>query len=316
MSPLHHASLVRLAVLTIWLTITCVTPYPAYAQFPDATFSPYGIGRLLEFLITPKILRTSFFLTVAKWSGIILLLLAICTQKRQWAFTVAAFVSVLVLDAVTKALGGFVNHGQAAPLFVLLVFALFGRSPFLTLGELLVWFRRRPGRQDRSIDYDGALWLARLGIIVPYTYIGLNRLVTGGTEVFTGDSILYYVGGTSHAFATLPWWLDFRHYPWVLKSGFACVTAFEALSAFTLLSTRFRVLWLVVITSLHVGTVFLMNILFWENIILTAVLFAVGTPRLRPLVDPASVPANATLTGNAGGFKDFCPYGEAVGGRG
>ena len=58
----------------------------------------------------------------------------------------------------------------------------------------------------------------------------------------------------------------------VAKLGFAVTTFFELLSPLCLLSRHFRYVWVAVIVSFHVGTRLLMNIFFWHNLLLMAVL--------------------------------------------
>lgn len=66
----------------------------------------------------------------------------------------------------------------------------------------------------------------------------------------------------------------------LLVAGMLVVTVFEVLSLLTLRSARFRTMWLVVLVSFHVSTLLLMNIFFWENLVLLAVLFTGSIDRL------------------------------------
>jgi len=65
-------------------------------------------------------------------------------------------------------------------------------------------------------------------------------------------------------------------HPWLevpLAVGMLVTTIAEILSPVALVNQRFRWVWLAVIAGFHVSTLFLMNIFFWENLILVAVLF-------------------------------------------
>jgi len=62
----------------------------------------------------------------------------------------------------------------------------------------------------------------------------------------------------------------------MLKGGYFVTTLFELTSVGVLFSQRFRLLWLVVIASFHVITLVSMNIFFWENLVLMAVIFGWG----------------------------------------
>jgi hypothetical protein len=61
--------------------------------------------------------------------------LAILFPNRGRWLTPVVLAFVLVLDNLTKSFNGYVNHGQLVPLFILLVFAVFGGRRYLpTLG--------------------------------------------------------------------------------------------------------------------------------------------------------------------------------------
>ena len=134
------------------------------------------------------------------------------------------------------------------------------------------------------------VWLASLMLVLPYTYIAMNRLLEGGPRLFLGDALLDVIALTSHWYAAYGFttFLGIIAVPWLatsLKAGFLLTTLFELSSALTLVSRRFRMAWLAVIVSFHLVTLFAMNIFFWENLVLSAVVFGW---RLRPRV-PAPV---------------------------
>ncbi len=155
------------------------------------------------------------------------------------------------------------------PLFVLLVFGFFGGRRYL------------PSRSAQVV------WLASLMLIIPYTYIAMNRLLDGGPRLFVGDALLADIALTSHWYAAYGFtvFLGLITIPWLaasLKVGFFVTTLFELSSALTLLSRRFRMAWLTVIVSFHFITLFAMNIFFWENLVLTVVIFGWGIWREEP----------------------------------
>ena len=45
------------------------------------------------------------------------------------------------------------------------------------------------------------MWVAGLMLISPYTYIALNRLLQGGTELFLGDALLDYIAFNSRYYS-------------------------------------------------------------------------------------------------------------------
>jgi len=59
----------------------------------------------------------------------------------------------------------------------------------------------------------------------------------------------------------------------VTRVGFVVVTLFEFLTPLCLLSRKFRYVWLIIIIPFHFLTWLLMNIFFWQNLLLMLVLF-------------------------------------------
>jgi len=268
----EHASAMRATILGIWLVIVAGSHYATYARLPHDMIIGRGLGRLL--LGNPAL--KSFFLSsrvlvALKWGSVAGCATAIV--RPTWrCITPATVAAIVVLDLLTKSTNGYANHAQLVPLFVLLVFGFFGGPRYL------------PSR-SREV-----MWLASLMLIVPYTYIALNRLLEGGPRLFLGDALLDDIALTSHWYAAYGFtaFLGIIAVPWLaasLKAGFLLTTLFELSSALTLVSRRFRMAWLAVIVSFHLVTLFAMNIFFWENLVLSAVMFGWG---IRPRV-PAPV---------------------------
>lgn len=276
-------------MLGIWLVIVTITPYEYYTRFPHGMIAGYGLGRLL--LATP-VLKGALFsypsLLALKTGAIVACALALLFPNRCRWLTPVAFAFILVLDQLTKSLNGFINHAQLAPLLVLLVFALFGGQRYLpSLG-----FRPEPGtapeqhRADAAGEategsYRSVLWLASLCLIIPYTFIAINRFLQGGLELFRSDALLDYITLTSRRYSVYgsSFFLSVIQVSWLaagLKAGYLVTTLFEMTSAGVLFSVVFRRIWLVVIASFHFLTLFSMNIFFWENLLLILAMFGWG----------------------------------------
>jgi hypothetical protein len=290
-----HASFVRIAVLTIWCATACATPYQTYALFPSGMIKGYGLGRLLLGSAGAQSVVMSYAALVALRSLTILgCLLAMLAPRRRWII-VGLVGIVLVLDLVTKAIGGYANHAQFSPLLALLIFAVFSARPYLSLGEIWATLaeRRRspppavlPTESSPDAAFASVVWLVALSVVIPYTYIGVNRLQEGGIGIFTGDALPNYIRFAC-GYAPNEACVRFGALlgvPWVvvgLKTGFVLTTCFEVGSALALVSLRFRVVWLVVIVAFHLLTLISMNIFFWEN--LTLVLAVFGWEMVRRL---------------------------------
>jgi hypothetical protein len=137
------------------------------------------------------------------------------------------------------------------------------------------------GRRYLPSQSAQVVWLASLMLIIPYTFIAMNRLIEGGPTLFLGDALLDDIALRSHWYAAYGFtvFLGLITIPWLaasLKAGFFVTTLFELSSAVTLISRRFRIAWLAVVASFHLVTLFAMNIFFWENLVLSVVIFGWG----------------------------------------
>ena len=298
-----HTSLVRFVALAIWCVIIAATPYESYGLFPREMLSAFGAGHVLLWfpLLTAIVLATPTLVAV-KWLGVFTC--AAAALKPRWrVVTAVALGAVLLLDLLTKSIGGYVNHAQFAPIMVVAVFVALRPRDCVSLPELLRWHKPRPvgqpgsgphaseSREDASGEScEAALWLAALTVVLPYTYVAVNRLLTGGLAVFFSDAIIDYsrVACSNSPTLLCQTALEGTSNPIVaalLRTGFLATTLFEACSPLVLVATRFRTVWLCAMIAFHVGTLVFMNIFFWENVILLIALFGPwggwGTVRRR-----------------------------------
>ena len=275
MSPLAarrdvlHASEIRSVVLAIWAIVIAFTPYERYAYLSTAHFTAIGIGQLIIPNSVLQLLLDRDVLLTLKWSTLASLLCLILWPRRFRALTLFAVPAVVVLDALTKSIGGYANHAQIIPLLLLLLVGLFARTPFLSPME------RRPitGRLlGARHDYPALIWLSRLIIAIPYTYVGLARLASGASMFTTGalDSHIRINAGlySAYGFRIAESWLRVPELAASLRVGFAVTTIFEALSLLAIVSPRFRWLWTLAMTLFHFVALVTMNIFFWENTLL------------------------------------------------
>jgi hypothetical protein len=286
----QHATAVRTVVLAIWLAIVAITPYGYYARFPAEMSAGYGLGRLLLGGHALKAVLLSYPVLMAlKWGAMAACVLAILFPNRCRWLTPVVLAFVFVLDNLTKSFNGYVNHAQLVPFLILVVFAVFGGRRYLpTLGFHADDGDVTPEPETSTLaadatvaPYGSVVWLAGLMLIIPYTFIAMNRLLVGGFEVFHGDALLDYINLTSRRYSVYHssvflgliriWWLAAA-----LKVGYFVTTLFELGSAGALFSRLYRRAWLVVIVSFHFVTLVAMNIFFWENLLLVLVIFGWG----------------------------------------
>lgn len=258
---------IRTTVLCIWAIVACMTPYPVYARLPEELSVAQGIGRVL---LDVDWLRSALWsertLAVLKWLAVAGCLAAIVAGRRhrRWLMP-AVCVLVVALDALTKSITGYVNHAQIAPLAVLVLVTVF----------------------DERRDARATLWLVRFALLVPYTFLGFNRLVEGGPGIVFGDALLHYIEQNSAGYSYYGFTLGLRLIEWplvvvLLKTGFAIMTLLEVLAVGALLSPRFGVFWALAMAGFHLATLPILNILFWENLLLIVVAFGPSALRARP----------------------------------
>ena len=270
----EHASALRITILLIWLIIAAITPLERFAMFDSSLFEGFGLERPIVALFDfyPGLL-TEPALIVVRCLLIATSVSALVWHRWAYGMTAVAFVLALALDAVVKGLGGFANHAQSISLVLFALVVVLPPERHLTVLDLL---RSRTQPVDR---FDADLPRCRLFVtlssvvvVLPYSFIGLQRIVDGGVGMFTGDVLTQYLAAATHSLQSLPAWLTSPAVAVALNLGFAATTLLEASSVFVLMSLRFRRLWLIGMGVFHIATLPLMNILFWENALLALTL--------------------------------------------
>lgn len=279
----RQVSTVRIATLVIWLVILIRTPYTALSYLPEGYSQPLGLARrLLGDRITQFLFQYECLLALQVLGVLSCAALLLCPRGCR-AAVFPALGSIAVLDCLTKSVSGFANHAQILAFLLLCICAVYWDLPY-SRGLQGTVTRGDGGVTDH--EWATVLWLCQLAAIVPYTLIALHRLRTGGVALFQGDTIVNYVMSNSQAQSSYGFTAFgvLAQSTWVkvaLKTGFVVTTLCEGLSCCVLWWNSFRRLWLGVMIPFHVLTMLTMNIFFWENALLIAVLFGMRVPR-RP----------------------------------
>jgi hypothetical protein len=269
----EHLRAVRIAVLLIWLVIVLKTPYEAYASLPEGVVEGVGVGRMLfAFDGIGDLLFSASMLAFLRWGTCAAIVFALLWPVKVLLLVVC--VNVFVLDLATKAISAYPNHAQFTVLIALFVVATLASAE---TGPPTV---RSLSRRRR----EGVIWLLAVLIILPYTFIGIHRLREGGIALFVGDALPQYMAYTGSLYSAYPFGLHPATAVWPLlaiavKAGFLVTTIFEVTSPVALVSRRCRVAWLCYMSGFHVGTLLLMNIFFWENLILIWIVLGWGLLR-------------------------------------
>jgi len=120
--------------------------------------------------------------------------------------------------------------------------------------------------------------LGRLSVVLPYTFIAIDRLAIGGVDLFVGDTIVDVVraNGLRDSVSGINWFRELdQDSGWavLLKTGFVGMTCVEAASLVALRPGVLRRVWMWAVLISHAGVGLSMNIWFWENALMILVLF-------------------------------------------
>jgi hypothetical protein len=252
---------VRGTVFGLWAAFVAVTPLHLWAELPTWAFSPSGVLRVVPEELWPPLLEPTVLHGFRFFLGALLAWCAVARAPSR-ALLLPAALGVVAFHGLLVSWSGYIYHTQIN---------------LMTVAMFLAVIDHR-GAIERSERAGSSLFLAAILVSLTYFLIGVNRFLVGGLEVFTGDALpLYMIVRTvepgTHSFQISYWLLQ---YTWILpflKIGFFLTTVAEVLSPVALFHRRLRLAWLAVIVPFHVVTLFTMNIFFWENLILIALLF-------------------------------------------
>jgi hypothetical protein len=290
-SPIQHVSIILSTLLCVWIVILLNTPFEIYPSLMSGDHARLGLSTLAfrgEGL--RGLIRSGPMLLACRLVAVSACVVVLLIGDRRGIWLRLAAVTIVFLDFVAKSVGGFVNHSQALAVAVLILYAVAGKGVFVSVPALIKPLSGSgdPGSPDDLPSQRAAtlIRLTALILLLPYTFIAANRLLTGGFAAFSGDAILYYIGSSSWSFAAFPSWLDPRAAPTLARLVFGITTALEMSALCAFLWSPYRRLWLVLIVVFHVASALLMNIFFWENMCLLVATLALDSNSLP--VTPAS----------------------------
>lgn len=257
---------VRAFVFGIWFLAILFDPIQQLAELPIEIFEPVG---LLSFLPDGfwEIALTENFLLGLKITLLVLLLLA--SLGTKFFQPIATFVALLLTleQGIIRGFG-FVNHKELAILYAVYILAIFPSADGFSLQK------SKPKSQE---TYAFAMFFITSVILLAYSIIAIHRVTNAGFEIFEGESIRFYIAKLTftgslyeNKFGILVLINEFLNS--LVNFGFVLTTVLEILSPLCLFYKKIRWFWLVVIGVFHFATLFLMNIFFWQNLLLLIVL--------------------------------------------
>jgi hypothetical protein len=140
-----------------------------------------------------------------------------------------------------------------------------------------------PRRASISDGHEAGLFALTAFLLVPYTLIAAHRLAYAAPDVFTGDTLPYWLASLDSldrdGWGVGVWALGHPALVSFLKAGFLVTTLFELLAPLCLVWVWFARVWVVVVVGFHVVNEFTLNLFFWQNAVLALLL--VGSRNLR-----------------------------------
>ncbi len=259
---------IRFWIFSIWFMVIVSDPFYLLSELPISIFEPIGFLRLFPENIW-ELLFDKYVLIIYKAVLLMFITLSII-GCRHYRFVAIVTVLLLTLHQGIVRGFGFVNHRELAILFSSYVLAIF------PAGDGFLLYRKADDSEPQPIYSAGLLLITFLPLMC-YTFIGSYRLCHAGTEIFQGTSLNYYLGYNSFRHSSFDfkfgiWFLQSSYLMTLMKTGYLVTTIFEILSPLCILYRRFRYVWLSIIIPFHFLSLLLMNIFFWENLVLFLVI--------------------------------------------
>lgn len=264
----RHLALLRMWVFGMWIGDLLKDPSSDLAQIPLAYYQPVGVLRGLPMSFWEAALSEPL---LQIWWGALAVLLLLSGVGVPF-YRGVALVTCVLLTFYQGVIFGFtsVSHGPIAALYIAWILAVFPSADAFSL-------RRSPKPWPSNTVYQTAILTATILLLVTYMFVGVRRVVDGGTDIFLDGSILRFLARNSVGPDHLPQRLGLRvlEYPGlstIFEVGFVIVTFFEIFSLLCLSSNWFRRSWLAVMLPFHVLSWPLLQLLFVHNILLICVL--------------------------------------------
>jgi hypothetical protein len=251
--------LARLGIVALWIFKLLLDPLWRLGDLPPEIIRPMG----LLALVPPD--RFTF-----PWSGaslsfiwiVTLMLLVMALANRGFALTATlASVMLTVYSSVTHSFGPIV-HSEIVLLLATYALALFAWADFL---------QRRIDPQAKPNASAPLVTIVAL-LTLTYCLVALNRIIVS-PQVFTGNSMEVWTIDASlrayHFNTGLGWQIP--HWPLVvlfLKAGLPFITLLELMAPLCLVWPLYRAFFIPVMLSFHLLSLVLMNIFFFDDMLL------------------------------------------------
>jgi hypothetical protein len=269
-APPEALTLVRRLVFATWFIRVAFKPLQDLALIPRSLFEPVGLMALLPAPIEQS-LHNAAFLYGLKGAALLAFALVIAGIALR-PMMVASCVLMTLFASMWRGFAGHIDHES-----ILVLYA----------GFLLTLFELADGRADRRGERPAPGAPARAGIpltailatlCLVYTMVAIFRTVRGTPEVYTSGSLTFWALRNAYETAEPAWGYGkyVMQYPWLshmLNGGFPIITLFELTALAALFSRWYRYAFLAVMVPFHALSLFVLDVFFWENMVLYVLFF-------------------------------------------
>jgi hypothetical protein len=276
--------LVRRLVFATWFVRVAFKPLEQLALIPPSLFEPVGPMALLPASVE-HLLHGAAFLYALKAATLLSFALVIAGVALR-PMMVASCVLMTVYACLWRGFAGHIDHES-----VLILFAGY----LLTLFELAdAWADRRGEQPVPGAPTRAGIPLTTILVVLclAYTMVGIFRAMRGAPSVFTTNSLTFWALRNAYETAEPAWgWGKYVvEYPWLgrlLNGGFPIITLFELTALAALFSRWYRYVFLLVMVPFHLLSLFVLDVFFWENMVLYVLFFELGRRSLQGERSPA-----------------------------
>jgi len=271
-------------VFGLWLAIIVWDPLQHLAKYQYLSYIPTGF-LLKMFPEHLKFLPVRYpFLLGLKIALIVVLVLLLLNRFKKIA-GLAACILLSLYQGIVRSFG-HINHPE-----VMLMNAVFVLTLYFFFEDSL--------EKKGYLDQNRQITVYSIPLIVflfffgcSYAFAGIHRIIFGGLDVFTNESIIHWVvenGSRSRLINFHLEWVILK-YPFVeflMRAGLPIVTLAEISAPFCMISKPLRYFFLLIIVPFHIIVALFMGIMFWENFCLF-ILFINFTPFFEHKEQPDS----------------------------
>ncbi len=281
--------LVRRLVFATWFLRVAFKPLEQLAFIPPSLFDPVGPMALLPASVE-QWLHGAAFLYALKAATLLALALVIAGVALR-PMMVASCLLMTVFACLWRGFAGHMDHESVLILFAGYLLTLF------ELADARVDRRGEPPRPGAPTRAGIPLTTILVVLCLAYTMVGIFRSVRGAPAVFTTSSLTFWALRNAYETAEPAWgWgkyvVEYPWLGWVLNAGFPVITLFELTALAALVSRWYRYAFLLVMVPFHLVSLFVLDVFFWENMVLYVLFFELGRRGAGgPVISRSSVPS-------------------------